>query len=72
MEDDEKKEEKINIEIVTDDDSDLDISDVYDHLNLDRVRNNPEKKDIVIPGIKKEDSELEKEKEEESNEDTDN
>ena len=72
MEDDKKKEEKINIEIVTDDDSDLDISDVYDHLNLDRVRNNPEKKDIVIPGIKKEDSELEKEKEEESNEDTDN
>ena len=72
MEDDEKKEEKINIEIVTDDDSDLDISDVYDHLNLDRVRNNPEKKDFVIPGIKKEDSELEKEKEEESNEDTDN
>ena len=72
MEDDEKKEEKINIEIVTDDDSDLDISDVYDHLNLDRVRNNPEKKDIVIQGINKEDSELEKEKEEESNEDTDN
>ena len=52
----EDEEEKKDIEIVTGDDTDLDISDVYDHLNLDRVRDNPEKKQIIIPGVKKEDS----------------
>ena len=72
MEDSEEKEEKIDIEIVTDDDSDLDISDVYDHLNLDKPRNNPERKNIIIPGVKKGESELEEDKGEESSEDTNN
>lgn len=50
-----EEEEKREIEIITGDDSELNISNVYDHLNLDRVRNNPEKKNIIIPGVKKED-----------------
>lgn len=57
MEDNEKEEEKRDIEVVTGDDSELDISDVHEHLNLDRVRNNPDKQNIIIPGVKKEDSE---------------
>ena len=59
--DEEDKKEKMEIEVVTGDDSELDISNVYDHLNLDRVRDNPEKKNIIIPGIKKEDSNTENE-----------
>lgn len=55
------EEEKKDIEIVTGDDSELDISNVYDHLNLDRVRNNPEKKNIIIPGIQIENSDTENE-----------
>lgn len=51
-----EEEEKKEIEIVTGDDSELDISNVYEHLNLDKVRDNPEKKNIIIPGVKKEDS----------------
>ena len=47
------QEEPNEIEIVTGDDSELEISNVYDHLNLDRVRNNPDKKNIVIPEVKK-------------------
>lgn len=50
-----EEEEKREIEIITGDDSELNISNVYDHLNLDRARNNPEKKNIIIPGVKKED-----------------
>ena len=61
MEENEMAEEKKDIEIVTDDDSNLDISNVYDHLNLDRVRDNPEKEDIIIPGIKKDGSDNEDE-----------
>ena len=53
MEDD-KEEEKKEIEVVTGDDSELDISNVYDHLNFDKVRENPEKQNIIIPGIIKE------------------
>ena len=48
-----EEEEKREIEIITGDDSELNISNVYDHLNLDRARNNPEKKNIIIPGVKK-------------------
>ena len=59
MEENIKAEEKKDIEIVTDDDSELDISNVYDHLNLDKVRDNPEKKNIIIPGVKKENTEEE-------------
>ena len=44
-----ENEEKNEIEVVTDDDTNLEISDVYDHLNLDKVREKPEKKNIIIP-----------------------
>lgn len=40
------------IEIVTGDDSELEISNVYDHLNLDKVRNNPDRNNIIIPEVK--------------------
>lgn len=55
----ENKEEPNEIEIVTGDDSELDISTVYEHLNLDKVRNNPDKKNIIIPEVKKEKKEKE-------------
>ena len=47
------QEETNEIEIVTGDDSELEISTVYDHLNLDKVRNSPDKNNIVIPKVKK-------------------
>lgn len=50
----ESQEEPNEIEIITGDDSELDISNVYEHLNLDKVRNNPDKKNIIIPEVKKE------------------
>lgn len=59
----EDKKGKMEIEVVTGDDSELDISNVYDHLNFDRVRDNPEKENIIIPGVKKEDSNSENENE---------
>lgn len=44
----------IEIEVVTDDENDLEISPVYDHLNLDKVRDNEnKKKNIIIPEVKK-------------------
>ncbi len=61
MEEDE--EQKKDIEVVTGDDHDLDISNVYDHLNFDKVRDNPEKKNIIIPGTKKDDLNSETENE---------
>lgn len=48
----ENQEEPNEIEIVTGDGSELDISTVYDHLNFDKVRNNPDKKNIIIPEVK--------------------
>ena len=47
------QEEPNEIKIVTGDDSELDISNVYEHLNFEKVRNNPDKKNIVIPEVKK-------------------
>ena len=47
------EEERNEIEVVTGDDSELEISTVYDHLNLDKIRENPEKKNIIIPEVKK-------------------
>ena len=47
------QEEPNEIEIVTGDDSELEISTVYDHLNLDKVRNKPDKDKIIIPEVKK-------------------
>ena len=49
----ESQKEPTEIKIVTGDDSELEISNVYDHLNLDKVRNNPDKNNIVIPKVKK-------------------
>ena len=60
-------EEKKNIEIVTGDDSNLDISDVYDHINFDKVRKNPEKQNIIIPGIKKNNENTEDDNEDNEN-----
>ena len=60
---DDKEEGKKEIEVITGDDSELDISDVYDHLNIDRVRDNPEKKKIIIPTVKKEEKDTENEDE---------
>ena len=60
MEDKEKKEnenekdEKKDIEIVTGDESNLDISPVYDHIKGNRPKTQDEKpKNIVIPQVKK-------------------
>jgi len=49
-----KEEDKKEIEIVSGDDTELEISTVYDHINLDKVRENPEKKNIIIPEVKNE------------------
>lgn len=49
----ENQEEPNEIEIVTGDDSELDISTVYEHLNFDKVRNKPDKDKIIIPQVKK-------------------
>ena len=48
----ENQEEPNEIEIVTGDDSELDISTVYDHLNFDKVRDKPDKNNIIIPEVK--------------------
>lgn len=48
-----RQEEPNEIEIVTGDDSELEISTVYDHLNLDKIRNKPDKDKIIIPEVKK-------------------
>lgn len=47
------QEEPNEIEIVTGDDSELEISTVYDHLNFDKVREKPDKNNIIIPEVKK-------------------
>ena len=48
-----KEEDKKEIEVISGDDSELEISTVYDHINLDKVREKPEKKNIIIPEVKK-------------------
>lgn len=49
-----EKEEKKEIEVVSGDGSDLDISPVYEHINAARPKNKDKKpKDIVVPGQKK-------------------
>ena len=55
------QEEPNEIKIVTGDDSELEISTVYDHLNLDKVRKGPDKNNIVIPKVKKNDEDEKKE-----------
>lgn len=68
----ENEEEKNEIKIVTGDDSDLEISTVYDHLNLDRVREHPDKNNIIIPVVKKQSEEEPEEQEEQEKEDSEN
>ena len=46
-------EDKKDIEIVSGDGKDLDISPVYDHIDIEKPKNDKEKKKIIIPDEKK-------------------
>lgn len=48
--------DKKEIEVISGDGSDLDISPVYEHIEAGKPKNNKKPIDIVIPGEKKEDS----------------
>jgi len=51
---DENEEEKKEIEIVTGDGKDLEISPVYNHIKIDKTNNQPDKKQkIIIPEDKR-------------------
>ena len=51
----EEKEDKKEIEVVSGDGSNLDISPVYEHIKVAKPQNRDKKpKNIVIPGQKKE------------------
>lgn len=52
----EEKENKKEIEVVSGDGSNLDISPVYEHIEAAKPKNNKKPKNIIIPGKKKEDS----------------
>lgn len=53
----EEKEDKKEIEIVSGDGSNLDISPVYEHIDAAKPKNKDKKpQNIIIPGQKKEDS----------------
>ena len=53
----EEKEDKKEIEVVSGDGSNLDISPVYEHINAAKPKNKDQKpKNIIVPGQKKEDS----------------
>lgn len=52
-----EKQNKKEIEIVNGDGSNLDISPVYEHINVAKPKNRDKKpKNIVIPGQKKKDN----------------
>ena len=52
----EEKEDKKEIEVVSGDGSNLDISPVYEHIDAAKPKNKDNKpKNIVIPGQKKDD-----------------
>ena len=52
-----EKQDKKQIEVVSGDGSNLDISPVYEHIDAAKPKNKDNKpKNIVIPGQKKEDS----------------
>ena len=55
------QEEPNKIKIITGDDSELEISTVYEHLNLDKVEKRPDRNNIVIPKVKKKDENEKKE-----------
>ena len=46
-------ENKNKIEIISGDGKDLNISPVYDHINIEKPKEKKEKKDVIIPGDKK-------------------
>lgn len=50
------KPKKKEMEVVTGDGKDLDISPVYDHLVMDRPVSSEKKKDVIIPKEKKQKS----------------
>lgn len=41
-----------DIEVVVNDDNDLEISPVYEHLNIARPKQKEKKEDIIIPEVK--------------------
>jgi len=54
MEEEKDKNEKKDIEIVTGDESDLDISPVYEHITGNRPKSQDEKpKNVIIPKVNK-------------------
>ncbi len=69
---DENEEEKRNIDVISGDGSEIDISPVYDHVILDKPNKNEKKEKIVIPKeIKENKTNNEKENDENINNDTD-
>ena len=46
-------EDKKDIEIVSGDGKDLDISPVYDHIDIEKPKDDKEKKKIIVPDEKK-------------------
>lgn len=53
MSDKNKESQKKEMEIVTGDGKNLDISPVYDHVIIDKPLNSSSKKDVIIPKEKK-------------------
>ena len=49
----EEKNNPKKIEIVSGNGKDLNISPVYDHIDIEKPKNKKEKKKIIIPGDKK-------------------
>ena len=45
-------EQKEDIEVVVNDDNDLEISPVYEHLNIAKPKPKEKKEEIIIPEIK--------------------
>ena len=71
---DENEEEKRDIDVISGDGSEIEISPVYDHVILDKPNKNEKKEKIVIPKEIKENktnNEKEKESDENINNDTD-
>lgn len=51
-----EKENKKQIEVVSGDGSNLDISPVYEHIEAVKPKNNKKPKNIIIPGKKKDEN----------------
>lgn len=69
---DENEEEKRDIDVISGDGSEIDISPVYDHVILDKPNKNEKKDKIVIPKeIKENTTNKEKESDENINSNTD-